>query len=86
MKSILYLMNTIWIVMPILVVLMFLLEMELSKKAFTDIARNPKAVLFSMIGQLIVLPVIAFADECDSAYLCFYHTKKINQLWQRKRV
>lgn len=86
MKSILYLMNTIWIVMPILVVLMFLLGMELSKKAFTDIARNPKAVLFSMIGQLIVLPVIAFADECDSAYLCFYHAKKINQLWQRKRV
>ena len=71
MKSILYLMNTIWIVMPILVVLMFLLGMELSKKAFTDIARNP---------------VIAFADERDSAYLCFYHTKKINQLWQRKRV
>lgn len=45
MKSILYLMNTIWIVMPILVVLMFLLGMELSKKAFTDIARNPKVFI-----------------------------------------
>lgn len=54
-------MNTIWIVMPILIVLMFLLGIDLNKKAFTDVARNPKAVLFGMIGQLVVLPVIAFA-------------------------
>ena len=54
-------MNTIWIVMPILIVLMFLLGMNLNKKAFTDIARNPKAVLMGMIGQLVVLPLIAFA-------------------------
>ena len=53
-------MNTIWIVMPILIVLMFYLGIELNKKAFTDIARNPKAVLFGMIGQLVLLPVIAF--------------------------
>ena len=31
-------MNTIWIVMPILIVLMFLLGMDLNKKAFTDIS------------------------------------------------
>ena len=54
-------MNTIWIVMPILIVLMFLLGMDLNKKAFTDIARNPKAVLMGMVGQLVALPVIAFA-------------------------
>ena len=54
-------MNTIWIVMPILIVLMFLLGMNLNKKAFTDIARNPKAVLMGMVGQLVVLPIIAFA-------------------------
>ena len=54
-------MNTIWIVMPILIVLMFLLGMDLNKKAFTDIAKNPKAVLLGMIGQLVALPVIAFA-------------------------
>lgn len=54
-------MNTIWIVMPILIVLMFLLGINLNKKAFTDIARNPKAVLLGMVGQLVVLPVIAFA-------------------------
>ena len=54
-------MNTIWIVMPILIVLMFFLGINLNKKAFTDIARNPKAVLMGMIGQLVVLPLIAFA-------------------------
>ena len=54
-------MNTVWIVMPILIVLMFLLRMDLNKKAFTDIARKPKAVLFGMVGQLVLLPVIAFA-------------------------
>ena len=53
-------MNTIWIVMPILIVLMFLLGIGLNKKAFTDIVRNPKAVFFGMVGQLVVLPVIAF--------------------------
>ena len=53
-------MNTVWIVMPILILLMFLLGMDLNKKAFTDIARNPKAVLLGMIGQLVMLPVIAF--------------------------
>ena len=51
--------------MPILIVLMFLLRMDLNKKAFTDIARKPKAVLFGMVGQLVLLPVIAFA-------VCYY--------------
>lgn len=54
-------MNTIWIVMPILIVLMFLLGIDLDKKAFTNVARNPKAVTLGMVGQLILLPVIAFA-------------------------
>ncbi len=53
-------MNTIWIVMPILIVLMFLLGINISRKAFTDIAHNPKAVLLGMVGQIIILPVIAF--------------------------
>lgn len=51
----------IWIVMPILIVLMFLLGTDLNKKSFTDVARNPRAVLIGMIGQLILLPLIAFA-------------------------
>lgn len=54
-------MNTIWIVMPILIVLMFLLGTDLNKKSFTDVARNPRAVLIGMIGQIIILPIIAFA-------------------------
>ncbi|MBR4156066.1 MAG: bile acid:sodium symporter family protein [Bacteroidales bacterium] len=54
-------MNTVWIVMPILIVLMFLLGTDLNKKSFTDVARNPRAVLIGMIGQIIILPVIAFA-------------------------
>ena len=51
----------IWIVMPILIVLMFLLGTDLNKKSFTDVVRNPRAVVIGMIGQLILLPLIAFA-------------------------
>ena len=47
--------------MPILIVLMFLLGIDLDKKAFTNVARNPKAVALGMVGQLVQLPVIAFA-------------------------
>ena len=47
--------------MPILIVLMFLLGTDLNKKSFTDVARNPRAVLIGMIGQIILLPLIAFA-------------------------
>ena len=54
-------MNSIWIVMPILIVLMFLLGIDINKKAFTDIAHNPKAVLLGMIGQIVLLPIIAFS-------------------------
>ena len=54
-------MNTIWIVMPILIILMFLLGTDLNKKSFTDVARNPRAVIIGMIGQIILLPLIAFA-------------------------
>lgn len=47
--------------MPILIVLMFLLGIDINKKAFTDIAHNPRAVLLGMVGQLILLPVLAFS-------------------------
>lgn len=53
-------MNTIWIVMPILLVLMFLLGTELNRKAFENVARNPRAVVTGMTGQIILLPLIAF--------------------------
>ena len=54
-------MNTVWIVMPILLVLMFLLGTDLNRQAFTNVAKNPKGVLAGMVGQLILLPMIAFA-------------------------
>ena len=53
-------MSTIWIVMPILIVLMFLLGIDLNKKAFTDVAKNPGAVLLGLSGQIILLPLLAF--------------------------
>ena len=54
-------MNTIWIVMPILIVLMFLLGIDLKREAFTNVAKQPKAVLLGLAGQIILLPLIAFA-------------------------
>ena len=53
-------MNTVWIVMPILIVLMFLLGTDLKVKSFVDVVRNPKAVVAGMVGQIIVLPLLAF--------------------------
>ncbi|MBQ5828182.1 MAG: bile acid:sodium symporter, partial [Bacteroidales bacterium] len=53
-------MNTVWIVMPILLVLMFLLGTDLNRQAFANVARNPKAVLAGMVGQLVLLPLIVF--------------------------
>ena len=43
-------MNTVWIVMPILIVLMFLLGTDLNARAFADVARKPRAVLLGMLG------------------------------------
>ena len=54
-------MNTVWIVMPILIVLMFLLGIGLDRKAFANVARQPKAVMLGMMGQIVLLPLIAFA-------------------------
>lgn len=47
--------------MPVLIVLMFLLGIDINKKAFTDVARNPKAVLLGLVGQLVILPILAFS-------------------------
>lgn len=50
----------VWIVMPILIVLMFLLGTDLNKKSFIDVLSNPRAVVVGMLGQLVILPFIAF--------------------------
>ena len=47
--------------MPILIVLMFLLGIDLNKKAFLDVVKNPKAVVLGLIGQIVLLPMLAFA-------------------------
>lgn len=46
--------------MPILIVLMFMLGTELNKEAFINVLRNPKAVILGMVGQIVLLPAIAF--------------------------
>lgn len=53
-------MNSVLIVVPILVVLMFLLGTELNRKSFTDVARSPRAVFVGMFGQIVLLPLVAF--------------------------
>ena len=54
-------MNSIFIVIPILVVLMFLLGTELDRKAFIGVAKAPLAVPAGLAGQILLLPAIAFA-------------------------
>lgn len=53
-------MNTIWIVLPILIVLMFQLGIELDRQAFAGVICSPAAVVAGLLGQLVLLPLIAF--------------------------
>lgn len=52
-------MNTIWIVLPILTVLMFDLGLTLKVKDFVRVVERPKAVVIALVGQIVVLPLIA---------------------------
>ena len=53
-------MNSIFIVLPILTVLMFDLGLTLEGKDFLLVLHRYKAVIAGMIGQLIVLPALAW--------------------------
>lgn len=53
-------MNSIFIVLPILCILMFELGLNLKIQDFALILKKPKAVIIGLIGQLILLPLIAF--------------------------
>lgn len=53
-------MNSILIVLPILTILMFDLGLTLEGKDFLLVLQRYKAVIAGMIGQLIVLPVLAW--------------------------
>lgn len=52
-------MNTIWIVIPILTVLMFSLGLSLRLSDFARVFRKPAAVIIALIGQIVLLPLIA---------------------------
>ena len=54
-------MNTIFIVLPILTLLMFDLGLALQPADFRLIAERPKPVLIGLFGQIILLPLIAWA-------------------------
>lgn len=54
-------MNTIWIVLPILTILMFDLGLTLSLDDFKRFAHRPRPLIAGMLGQLIILPALAFA-------------------------
>lgn len=54
-------MKSIFIVLPILTVLMFNLGLTLEGKDFLLVLKRFKAVVAGMIGQLIVLPLLAWA-------------------------
>ena len=53
-------MNTIWIVMPILIILMFLLGIGLKWESFKEVANRPLAVIVGSFAQIVLLPAIAF--------------------------
>lgn len=53
-------MNTIFIVLPILTILMFDLGLTLKPQDFKLIAQRPKPVIVGLIGQIILLPFIAW--------------------------
>ena len=54
-------MSTIFIVLPILTLLMFDLGLALKPQDFQLIAQRPKPVLVGLVGQIVLLPLIAWA-------------------------
>ena len=53
-------MNTIFIVLPILTLLMFDLGLTLRPQDFRLIATRPRPVLVGLVGQIVLLPLIAW--------------------------
>ncbi len=53
-------MNTVLIVLPILIVLMFQLGIKLDRNAFSGVMHRPGALFVGLAGQLVALPFIAF--------------------------
>ena len=53
-------MNSILIVLPILTLLMFDLGLSLEFKDFLLVVKRPRAMVAGMLGQLILLPALAY--------------------------
>lgn len=53
-------MNTIWIVLPILTLLMFELGLNLKVEDFKLFKDRPKPVIAGLVGQIVVLPLLAW--------------------------
>ena len=53
-------MNSILIVLPILTLLMFDLGLSLEFKDFLMVVKRPRAMFAGMLGQLVLLPLLAF--------------------------
>ena len=71
-------MNTIFIVLPILTLLMFDLGLALKPADFKLIAERPKPVLIGLFGQIILLPLIAWTI-CSLSLFIFHY--KRHQTW-----
>ncbi len=54
-------MNTVLIVLPILTLLMFDLGLTLKLNDFRLVLRQPRAVSVALFGQIVLLPILAFA-------------------------
>ena len=69
-------MNTIFIVLPILTLLMFDLGLALKPADFRLIAERPTPVLIGLFGQIILLPLIAWGiikfSDFSSQYSAFF--------------
>ena len=57
-------MNTIWIVLPILTLLMFDLGLSLRFEDFGKVFRHPWPIAVALFGQLVLLPLIALGLAC----------------------
>ena len=53
-------MNTVFIVMPILCLLMFQLGLGLDFEAFRKVASRPGGLVVGIVGQIVVLPLVAW--------------------------
>ena len=54
-------MNTIWIVLPILTLLMFDLGLTLRLGDFVKVFRSPRPIAVALLGQLVLLPLLALS-------------------------